>query len=48
MRRLAICQRIDDHAESTQTPIDLLGLLECLATRARFVHFLRACQVDEV
>ena len=44
----AICQRVDDHAESTQTLVDLLGLLERLARCSSLADLLGSGQIDEV
>jgi hypothetical protein len=41
-------ERGDDVAEGAQALVDLLGLLEALARRAREAHALGACEVDEV
>lgn len=45
---LPIRQSINDHPKRTQTLVDLLRLLECLARRSRFPNLLTSRQIYEV
>jgi hypothetical protein len=46
--RLGLRQRADDHAERREGGVDLLGLVEGLAARARLAHTLAPCEVGHV
>ena len=48
VRGLAISEGVDDLAQSSQTSIDLLGLIEQLALCASFGNLLTASQINEI
>jgi len=48
MSRFAICQSIDNLTQSSQTGIDLFGLVKYLALRTSLRYLLTACQIDQI